>query len=76
MFMNFNLEKVNILDCTLRDGGYVNDFTFGKDVISGFLNTDADVSIFYRNEEIIFAESVPFGFIRSFNDWIDMICAI
>ncbi len=36
--MNLNLEKVNILDCTLRDGGYVNDFTFGKDVISGFLN--------------------------------------
>lgn len=36
--MNLGLEKVNILDCTLRDGGYVNDFTFGKDVISGFLN--------------------------------------
>lgn len=36
--MNNNLEKVNILDCTLRDGGYINDFTFGKDVIGGFLN--------------------------------------
>ena len=36
--MNIGLEKVNILDCTLRDGGYVNDFTFGKDVIRGFLN--------------------------------------
>ena len=36
--MNASFEKVNILDCTLRDGGYINDFTFGKDVIKGFLN--------------------------------------
>ena len=32
---NFNeevqlLENVNILDCTLRDGGYCNQWLFGK----------------------------------------------
>ncbi len=28
-------SKVNILDCTLRDGGYVNDWDFGHSVITG-----------------------------------------
>lgn len=52
--MNLNLEKVNILDCTLRDGGYVNDFTFGKDVISGFLNKIAKTNV----------ECVEIGFLK------------
>lgn len=29
--------KVNLLDCTLRDGGYVNQWNFGKETISGIL---------------------------------------
>lgn len=29
--------KVNLLDCTLRDGGYVNQWDFGKETISGIL---------------------------------------
>ena len=32
------MGKINILDCTLRDGGYVNDWRFGKDAIYGLLN--------------------------------------
>ena len=52
--MNLNLEKVNILDCTLRDGGYVNDFTFGKEVISGFLNKISKTNI----------ECVELGFLK------------
>ena len=52
--MNLNLEKVNILDCTLRDGGYVNDFTFGKDVISGFLNKISKTNV----------ECVELGFLK------------
>ena len=52
--MNLGLEKVNILDCTLRDGGYVNDFTFGKDVISGFLNKIAKTNV----------ECVEIGFLK------------
>ncbi len=30
------MGKVHLLDCTLRDGGYVNDWMFGKDNIKGF----------------------------------------
>ncbi|MCR4798338.1 MAG: aldolase catalytic domain-containing protein [Lachnospiraceae bacterium] len=30
------MRKVYLLDCTLRDGGYINNFTFGEDVIRGF----------------------------------------
>lgn len=28
------MAKINILDCTLRDGGYINNWNFGKEVIS------------------------------------------
>ena len=28
-------NKINLLDCTLRDGGYVNDWEFGHSVITG-----------------------------------------
>ena len=28
-------KKVKLLDCTLRDGGYVNDWNFGHNVITG-----------------------------------------
>lgn len=27
------MNKINVLDCTLRDGGYINDWRFGKDAI-------------------------------------------
>jgi 4-hydroxy 2-oxovalerate aldolase len=27
------MGKISILDCTLRDGGYVNDFEFSRDTI-------------------------------------------
>ncbi|MBE5845308.1 MAG: hypothetical protein E7302_14240 [Butyrivibrio sp.] len=30
------MGKVHLLDCTLRDGGYVNDWQFGADTIKGF----------------------------------------
>lgn len=30
------MGKVYLLDCTLRDGGYVNDWCFGEDAIKGF----------------------------------------
>ncbi len=29
------MKSVNLLDCTLRDGGYVNDWEFGHSVITG-----------------------------------------
>jgi 4-hydroxy 2-oxovalerate aldolase len=38
---------INILDCTLRDGGYVNNFQFGKNAISKIIAqlTDANIDI-------------------------------
>ena len=30
------MGRVYLLDCTLRDGGYVNDWAFGRDAIQGF----------------------------------------
>lgn len=41
------MRKVNLLDCTLRDGGYINDWNFGKDAIYDITrkieNTNVDV---------------------------------
>ncbi|GHT38694.1 hypothetical protein FACS189437_00100 [Bacteroidia bacterium] len=32
------MKYIKILDCTLRDGGYVNDFNFGDEVIKGMIS--------------------------------------
>ena len=48
------MKKISILDCTLRDGGYVNDFKFGKETIIGFLNKIVDANI----------ECVELGFLK------------
>lgn len=37
--------KVSLLDCTLRDGGYINDWRFGKEVITGFNKKIAETGI-------------------------------
>lgn len=39
------MDRVNILDCTLRDGGYINDFNFGYDVICGIISKLTKASI-------------------------------
>jgi 4-hydroxy 2-oxovalerate aldolase len=41
------MSEIQILDCTLRDGGYVNDFQFGKNAISKIINqlTEANIDI-------------------------------
>lgn len=41
------MGKISILDCTLRDGGYVNDFVFGQKVIRGFLSKIVKTGIEY-----------------------------
>lgn len=48
------MRKVYLLDCTLRDGGYVNDWDFGHSTIKGFLNKIAKTGI----------EIVEVGFIK------------
>lgn len=32
------MTKIQILDCTLRDGGYINDFKFGKNCITKIIS--------------------------------------
>ena len=32
------MNRINILDCTLRDGGYINDFSFGETVIKSIVD--------------------------------------
>lgn len=39
------MGKVNLLDCTLRDGGYVNDWMFGEQNIKGFCSKIARTGI-------------------------------
>ena len=32
------MSKIQLLDCTLRDGGYINNFRFGKYAYGKFFN--------------------------------------
>lgn len=48
------MGKISILDCTLRDGGYVNEFKFGKETIIGFLKKIVKTNI----------ECVELGFLK------------
>ena len=33
------MKNLTILDCTLRDGGYYNNWNFSKDFINDYLKT-------------------------------------
>lgn len=50
------MNKINLLDCTLRDGGYLNDWCFGKEAISDMVRTLETTKVemlelgFLRNE--------------------------
>lgn len=41
------MNKIKVLDCTLRDGGYCNDWTFGfenaKTICEGLINANVDI---------------------------------
>ena len=39
------MGKIYLLDCTLRDGGYVNDWRFGADTIRGFARKIAQTGV-------------------------------
>lgn len=39
------MNKVSVLDCTLRDGGYINRFNFGKNSISKIISNLVDSKI-------------------------------
>lgn len=50
------MREIKLLDCTLRDGGYVNDWKFGKAAISDMIEKLADTHVevlevgFLKNE--------------------------
>lgn len=48
------MRKVYLLDCTLRDGGYINDWQFGENTIRGFCKKIAQTGV----------EIVEVGFIK------------
>ena len=48
------MEKVNLLDCTLRDGGYINNWEFGESTIKGVINKLGQTGI----------EMIEVGFIK------------
>jgi 4-hydroxy 2-oxovalerate aldolase len=39
--------KLKILDCTLRDGGYYNNWDFSEELINDYLQTMSDIKIDY-----------------------------
>jgi 4-hydroxy 2-oxovalerate aldolase len=52
------MKNIKLLDCTLRDGGYINDWRFGDEAIKNItrLVTESDVDIF----EIGFLKNEPY----------------
>ena len=48
------MKKTYLLDCTLRDGGYINDWRFGEETIKGVIRLIADTGI----------EMIEVGFIK------------
>lgn len=65
------MNSINLLDCTLRDGGYINDWRFGEDGIAEMTEklSSTNVDIF----EIGFLKNEPYDTNRTvFND-VDQI---
>ena len=40
-------SKIKILDCTLRDGGYYNNWNFSKNLVQQYLDTMSETGIEY-----------------------------
>ena len=54
----FKLRKISILDCTLRDGGYINDWNFGYKNIKRIISNLNDANI----------DIIECGFLRNVDD--------
>ena len=50
-------SNIKLLDCSLRDGGYVNNFEFGKNNISRIIN-----GLYYSGTDLI-----ELGFLKDGN---------
>ena len=47
MCKKYLLNKIKILDCTLRDGGYYNNWDFSNDLVNDYLKTMSLVGVDY-----------------------------
>jgi len=71
-------SNIQLLDCTLRDGGYVNNFTFGKENISNIINklslSGADIIElgFLKNGENT-SDQTLFNFVQEAENFLDDI---
>ena len=54
------MNKISILDCTLRDGGYINNWDFTNDNINNIVK-----SLVLSN-----VEQIEFGFISQPRAWL------
>ena len=54
--------SLKLLDCTLRDGGYVNDWNFGKEniiaIINGLVSANIDlIEVGFLNQNVLYDEN-------------------
>lgn len=55
------MSRIKILDCTLRDGGYINDWRFGQEAIKDILDKNTKLGV----------EIIETGYLRDMEDDID-----
>lgn len=70
------MSNINVLDCTLRDGGYINDWNFGEKNIKRIINhlTDSEIDIiecgFLSNKKGYNQDKSIFDTIERFSNFI------
>lgn len=70
------MDNIKVLDCTLRDGGYINDWNFGKENIKKIIDklSKANIDIiecgFISNKKTYDDNHTKFNTIEEFNSFI------
>lgn len=81
------MNRIQILDCTLRDGGYINDWNFGKKTIKKILQklSEAQIDIIecgflsdveYDSDKTIFSKIVQITTLLPISDKIQYVAMI
>lgn len=70
------MDNIKLLDCTLRDGGYLNNWQFGKEDISFIIDSliDANVDIIecgFLNKEINSPNQSLYSSLKELNSYIN-----
>lgn len=70
------MTNYNILDCTLRDGGYINDFKFGKKIIKDIIHKLADahtdiIECGFLKSNAFDEDKTLFGSVEAIQDYIE-----